>query len=428
MKISIIVPVYKAEKHLAATLDSLIGQTHADLEIICVNDGSPDTSASILEAYAARDERVRVIEQENQGVSVARNTGMAHATGDILMFVDADDTLVDAACARVHEVFATRQPEALTFGLECDPPEVAPASLRRELAPRDAVYDAFAPDLLFKEHARPYACRTALSADFARRERIMFEPGLGLAEDQVFYFAVYPFARRTVLSSEKLYVYRMNDESATHAAFDTATALRKKLDAHLCAIEAICRIWDERGLHDFCAAELLEWCLDFTMLDIGKLPAGEQRMAYARLTACLDRHFGTPCEHFARRRPTKACLADIRAALDDAPARPQCAADAIGKDETDDTAEHASAEHAAAACTHAASTDTDTKLDARAPHDAPNGRASDAFDQDKTGKAGRAAPASGPAVTPMHKARYYLMRRGFARCAERVLMKLGVVK
>lgn len=416
MKISIIVPVYKAEKHLAATLDSLIGQTHADLEIVCVNDGSPDTSGSILEAYAARDERVCVIEQENQGVSVARNTGMAHATGDVLMFVDADDTLVDTACARVHEVFATRQPEAFTFGLECDPPEAAPASLRRELAPRDAVYDGFAPDLLFKEHARPYACRTALSADFARREGIMFEPGLGLAEDQVFYFAVYPFARRTVLSSEKLYIYRMNDESATHAAFAPQTALRKKLDAHLCAIEAICRIWDERGLHHFCAAELLEWCLDFTMLDIGKLPAGEQRMDYARLMACLDKHFGAPCERFARRRPTKACLADIRAALDDAPALAQYENGAIKKSKANGTD------------AHAASDDTGTAPGARAPHDAPDGRASDAFDQDATGKANVATPANGPVVAPMHKARYYLMRRGFVRCAERVLMKMGVVK
>ncbi|MDO5041901.1 MAG: glycosyltransferase [Slackia sp.] len=351
MKISIIVPVYKAEKHLGATLDSLIGQTHADLEIICVNDGSPDGCAHILETYAARDARIVVFDQENQGVSAARNTGIAHATGDILMFVDADDTLVACACARVNEVFETQQPDVFTFGLECDPPEAAPASLRRELAPKDMVYEGFEPALLFKDHARPYACRTAIAHDFAQREQVRFEEGLPLAEDQVFYFGVYPFSKRTVLSSEKLYIYRMNDESVTHEAICGRDALLKKLDSHLTAIEAICRIWTERGMHDFCAAELLEWCLDFTMLDIGKLPAADQHACYARLMECLDAHFGKPCENFARRRPTKACLADIRGARE-----------------------------------------------------------------------------NDPVIAPSHKVRYYLMRRGLLRCAERVLMKLGIVK
>lgn len=360
MKISVIVPVYKAEKHLGATLDSLLGQTHDDLEIICVNDGSPDRCEDILKDYAARDARIAVIEQPNQGVSVARNTGIAHASGDILMFVDADDTLVPHACARVNRIFETQSPDVLTFGLECDPPEAAPASLRRELSPRDIVYEGFEPALLFEEHARPYACRTALSRSFVRREGVGFEPGLPLAEDQVFYFAVYPFSTRTALSSEKLYIYRMNDESVTHESTDGRRAMLTKLDRHLTAIEAICRIWQERGLRDFCAAELLEWSLDFTMLDIGKLPAADQRACYARLMTCLDGHFGMPSENVARRRPTKACLSDIRAALATAPE----ACDASASD----------------------------------------------------------------AVTPFHKTRYYLMRRGFVRCAERALMKVGLVK
>lgn len=356
MKISIVVPVYKAERHLAETLDSLLRQTHEDLEIVCVDDGSPDGCWTILERYANKDPRVVPIRQENRGVSAARNTGMTHATGDILMFVDADDTLLPHACERVNRVFEAESVEVFTFGLLCDPPEAAPASLRRELSPSDAVYDGFQPNLLFKEYARPYACRTAISHDFAKRENVRFEEGLGLAEDQVFYFAVYPFSKRTVLSSEKLYVYRMNDKSATHSAFDTESALHKKLDAHMTAIEAICRIWNERGLHDFCAAELLEWCLDFTMLDIGRLPTPEQRDAYRRLMPCLDVHFGSPSEKFARRSPTKACLDDIRRAL----------AQSDGADD--------------------------------------------------------------PVISKWHKARFFLMRRGFVRCAERVLMKLGIVK
>ena len=92
--VSVIVPVYNAEKYLARCLDSLLGQTYKDLEIICVNDGSPDNSLAILHEYAAKDARIKVIDQPNRGVSAARNAGLACASGDFISFVDSDDALV----------------------------------------------------------------------------------------------------------------------------------------------------------------------------------------------------------------------------------------------------------------------------------------------------------------------------------------------
>ena len=82
-KISIIVPVYNVEAYLPQCLDSLINQTYGNLEIICINDGSPDGSGQILREYAARDSRVHVIKQENQGLSGARNTGLKYVTGEL---------------------------------------------------------------------------------------------------------------------------------------------------------------------------------------------------------------------------------------------------------------------------------------------------------------------------------------------------------
>lgn len=90
-KISIIVPVYNVEAYLPQCLDSLINQTYKNLEIICVNDGSPDGSAEILQQYAEKDNRIQAITQENQGASIARNQGLAVAHGDYVMFVDGDD-------------------------------------------------------------------------------------------------------------------------------------------------------------------------------------------------------------------------------------------------------------------------------------------------------------------------------------------------
>ncbi len=90
-KVSIIVPVYNVEKYLSECLESLISQTLSDIEIICINDGSEDSSVKILEEYAQKDKRIVVINQENSGLSAARNTGMRFANGEYIGFVDSDD-------------------------------------------------------------------------------------------------------------------------------------------------------------------------------------------------------------------------------------------------------------------------------------------------------------------------------------------------
>lgn len=92
-KISIIVPVYNVEEYLPDCLDSLINQTFKDIEIICVNDGSPDDSIKILEKYQNKDSRIKIISQENRGLSGARNSGLKIASGEYISFVDSDDWL-----------------------------------------------------------------------------------------------------------------------------------------------------------------------------------------------------------------------------------------------------------------------------------------------------------------------------------------------
>ncbi len=93
MKISLVIPVFNSEKYLPACLDSVLSQTHRDLEVICVDDGSSDGSARILADYAARDARVRVLTQENRGQAAARNAGAAAGEGEWVGFVDSDDTI-----------------------------------------------------------------------------------------------------------------------------------------------------------------------------------------------------------------------------------------------------------------------------------------------------------------------------------------------
>ncbi|HRN45787.1 MAG TPA: glycosyltransferase family 2 protein, partial [Flavobacterium sp.] len=93
-KVSIIIPIYNVEKYLEECIDSAINQTYSNLEIILVDDKSPDSSGKISDKYAKKDDRIKVIHKRNNGgLSAARNTGIKYSTGDLLMFVDSDDIL-----------------------------------------------------------------------------------------------------------------------------------------------------------------------------------------------------------------------------------------------------------------------------------------------------------------------------------------------
>lgn len=91
--VSIIIPVYKVEKYIAACIESIIAQTYGNIEIILIDDGSPDNSGSICDEYAMKDKRIKVIHNQNQGVSAARKCGVKNASGEWLCFIDSDDTI-----------------------------------------------------------------------------------------------------------------------------------------------------------------------------------------------------------------------------------------------------------------------------------------------------------------------------------------------
>lgn len=111
-KVSIIVPIYNVAKYLRQCLDSLVNQTLTDIEIICVNDGSTDESPKIIQEYAARDNRIIIVDKPNGGLSDARNAGLSHVRGKYFMFIDGDDWLDLNACNDTYI-------EANTNGAQC---------------------------------------------------------------------------------------------------------------------------------------------------------------------------------------------------------------------------------------------------------------------------------------------------------------------
>ena len=98
-RVTVVVPVYDVERWLPESLDSVLGQSGVDLEVVVVDDGSPDGSGAIADEYAARDHRVRVLHVPNGGLGSARNVGTEHVTGDYLGFLDSDDVAAPGRAA-----------------------------------------------------------------------------------------------------------------------------------------------------------------------------------------------------------------------------------------------------------------------------------------------------------------------------------------
>lgn len=115
IKVSVIIPVYNVEKYLRECLDSVIGQTLPDIEIICVDDGSTDSSLSILQEYEGEDKRLKIIEQANRGAGAARNAGMAVAQGEYLAFMDADDLYCPQALDRAFVKAEAEKADVVVF-------------------------------------------------------------------------------------------------------------------------------------------------------------------------------------------------------------------------------------------------------------------------------------------------------------------------
>jgi glycosyltransferase involved in cell wall biosynthesis len=113
-KVSIIIPIYNCDKYLAECLDSVVGQTLRNIEIICIDDGSTDSSPKILDEYAKKDSRIIVIHQKNAGPGAARNVGIDLAKGEYILFVDSDDKVFPNLCEKAV-VTADREQSDMTF-------------------------------------------------------------------------------------------------------------------------------------------------------------------------------------------------------------------------------------------------------------------------------------------------------------------------
>lgn len=290
-KVSFIVPVYNTQDFLPRCFDSLLGQTYSDIEIIVVNDGSPDGSAAIIGEYACKDSRIRVVEKPNGGLSSARNAGMDVAHGDIVDFVDSDDYVEPNLAEFLVDMFAKEHPEIVVFGAECEPAESASKRIKQLLSPEARAFEPFDSELLFSANAQPYVWRAAYSRELIERESLRFAENVRFAEDVVFQFESYPLSAKTVVERDKLYHYVMQEKSLTHV-FNAGAKRMDKVDAHLLVLHEVLERWSRRGLLGLCPGELVTWFLDLVVFDLARLDAGDYGAIAARVRDEFAGHLG----------------------------------------------------------------------------------------------------------------------------------------
>ena len=214
--VSVIVPVYNVEKYLRECLDSVCGQTLKNIEIICVNDGSTDGSLAILEEYAAKDSRVRIISQENRGLSGARNAGLSVARGKYIYFMDSDDVSPQGSLVKMFAEMETNSLDVLFFGAESffESEELEKAHpVYKTLYKRRPFETQSGQSLVlaFKKAGcgfSPSACCYCSSRIFLNENSIRFPEGI-LYEDNVFFWKMILSATRVKSISDALFCRRV---------------------------------------------------------------------------------------------------------------------------------------------------------------------------------------------------------------------------
>lgn len=213
--ISVILPVYRVEKYLDRCLRSIIEQTWRNLEIILVDDGSPDSSGAICDAWAARDSRIRVIHKENAGAGAARNTGLDAATGEIISMIDSDDYLE----IHMFEHLMSLMTETVDIA-ECDICWTELDDLEMDNG-SDAEITVCSREDAMRYHIRDEIfCQTPPNKLY-RRETIgdiRFPVG-NLIDDEFFTYRVIGNARKLARSSACMYAYRQQPGSAMHKPY-----------------------------------------------------------------------------------------------------------------------------------------------------------------------------------------------------------------
>lgn len=224
--VTVVIPVYKTEKYLDRCVSSVTAQSHRDLQILLIDDGSPDDCPRICDEWAVRDSRVAVIHKENAGLGMARNTGIEHAKGAYICFLDSDDYLAPETIDHALALAEREKADITVFGfvnVDADEKEISRRlpNTEKEVYCGAEVQKDFLPKLLAgdrKTGLNMSVCWSLFSMETVTRAAWRFPSEREIISEDIYaLLRLYPYVNKAVILPEALYHYRKNDTSLTHA-------------------------------------------------------------------------------------------------------------------------------------------------------------------------------------------------------------------
>ena len=303
--VSVIVPVYNVEEYLPRCLESLLGQTLSNMEILCVDDASLDHSAAVVREYTQRDNRVRLLQQEHKGVSAARNLGMDHAQGEFVAFVDADDwvesTMLETLVSRGEDwdVAVCSAQVHYEDGGRREPLERALTVENGQWNGEDSSWNC-----LKRNGSWPFVWNKLYRRALLMENNIRFSPELALGEDGAFLVLLWQYVKKVAYVEEKLYHYRYQRKaSATVELYQNQV---RRYRQHVDVVQVLLKEFSARDLLTERGTEVLRWGIGFLYYDFVRLPAQERASVSKRLRSVLEEQrmsgFSGGLKGFERRR------------------------------------------------------------------------------------------------------------------------------
>ncbi len=221
MTVTILIPVFNVEAFLPLCMDSLLNQTHRDLQIVLIDDGSKDNSLEVMKQYAVKDQRIEIYHQENQGVATTRNNLLEKVKGDYVLFVDSDDWIeLDMVEFLVGKALSTKS-SVVTCSMVINDDAFDRTVYKEEIWEQPKAVREF----LRHETFRGSLCNKLVSSSLLHNLR--FHYGISYGEDALFCWELLQNASRVLVTDKILYHYRMNVDSISHQSFGD-----KKLTGH----------------------------------------------------------------------------------------------------------------------------------------------------------------------------------------------------
>lgn len=258
--VSVIVPMYNVEKYIRKCLESILQQTYSNLEVICVNDASPDQCVAICTEAAHEDKRIKLIEkQRNEGLAAARNAGLMAARGNYIMFVDSDDWITK----NMIEILVREQKKSNADIVQCGYVKIknelldiesATAQSRDVITGRDAIMRMYATPNIHPDIEFTIVCNKLYTKEILCG--ISFTKGK-LFEDQFFTYRCFECSKKVALIPQKLYCYRDNANGITRSKYNIR--FQDELDAHLEQIQHFRK--KDKELYYIILKKLIPLCL-----------------------------------------------------------------------------------------------------------------------------------------------------------------------